>query len=49
MLDAVEKTDELVERRESDDATDMGKSDDPFKDATEAVFAVSTDSRLNSG
>src|SRR6266542_3982238 len=34
--DAAETTDEPVERRELDDATDTGWSDDPFEDATEA-------------
>jgi len=31
-----EMTDEPVERRELDDATDTGWSDNPFEDATEA-------------
>jgi len=34
--DVAEMTDEPVERRELDDATDTGWSDNPFEDATEA-------------
>jgi hypothetical protein len=47
--DAAE-TDEPVESRELDDATDTGCRDDPFEDATEArrpVFKFSIESRLD--
>lgn len=50
MVDVPEMTDELVERRQLDDATDAGRNDDPLEDATEAgrpVFIFSTEGRLD--
>jgi hypothetical protein len=48
--DVAETTDKPVERRELDDATDTGQSDDPLEDATKAgrpEFTFSTESRLD--
>jgi hypothetical protein len=52
LFDVVERTDERVERRELDEATNTGRSDEPYEDETDGgrpELSVSTERRWGWG